>query len=40
VKLKGELARGVNDCTHLVAPKVSSTIFYLRNIFIAVCWID
>lgn len=45
VKLKGELAKGVNDCTHLVAPKITRTVKFLSAVsvckfLVAPSWVD
>ncbi|XP_057300521.1 PAX-interacting protein 1-like isoform X2 [Hydractinia symbiolongicarpus] len=45
LKLKGELAKGVNDCTHLVAPKITRTVKFLSAVsickfLVAPAWVD
>ncbi|XP_012566719.2 PAX-interacting protein 1 isoform X1 [Hydra vulgaris] len=44
-KMNGELAHGVNDCTHLVAPKITRTVKFLSAVsickfLVAPAWVD
>jgi len=44
-KMKGELAKTVNDCTHLVAPKITRTVKFLSAVsickfLVAPAWVD